>query len=291
MDRRYLPTLAALLGIALFGAMDGLMKAASAEVGAYSAMMWRCLIGALLMLPLWLAARGGWPGRAALRVHLLRSLVVAAMAVLFFWGLVRTPMAEAIGISFIAPLLALYLAAVLLKERIAGKAIVASLVGIGGVAIICLRKLGAEFDAEARLGVAAILASAVLYALNLILQRRQAQVADPRENAFLQSGLVFAILAIGSPFLGSWPAAGSWWLLGGAAVLSVASLMLLSWAYARAEAQALLPIEYSAFIWAALIGWLAFGEQVTAETIIGVALIVGACLIAARRGSTEQTAL
>jgi S-adenosylmethionine uptake transporter len=75
-----------------------------------------------------------------------------------------------------------------------------------------------------------------------------------------------------------------------AAVLIAISLMLLSWAYARAEAQALVPLEYTGFIWAALFGWLWFGEVVTLATLAGAALIVVGCLIATR-ARTELTAL
>ena len=66
--------------------------------------------------------------------------------------------------------------------------------------------------------------------------------------------------------------------------------MLLGWAYARAEAQVLVPIEYSGFIWAALFGWLYFGERVTAPTVAGTVLIVAGCWMATRR-RPEQTAL
>jgi S-adenosylmethionine uptake transporter len=71
--------------------------------------------------------------------------------------------------------------------------------------------------------------------------------------------------------------------LAGAALLAFVSLMLLSWAYARAEAQHLAPVEYTAFIWASLFGFLLFGEAVRPLTLIGAAMIVGACLIAAGR--------
>jgi S-adenosylmethionine uptake transporter len=59
--------------------------------------------------------------------------------------------------------------------------------------------------------------------------------------------------------------------------------MLLNWGYARAEAQALVPLEYTGFGWAALAGWLRFGEPVTATTLAGTALIVLGCWIATRR--------
>ena len=71
--------------------------------------------------------------------------------------------------------------------------------------------------------------------------------------------------------------------IGAGALLAMISLMVISWGYGRAEAQALLPIEYSAFIWAALTGWVMFGEPVTGATVAGVVLIVAGCLIAARR--------
>ena len=59
-------------------------------------------------------------------------------------------------------------------------------------------------------------------------------------------------------------------------------MLLLSWAYARAEAQILIPVEYTAFVWAAFFGWLFFAEPVTWPVLLGTALIVGGSLIAAR---------
>ena len=57
----------------------------------------------------------------------------------------------------------------------------------------------------------------------------------------------------------------------------------MSWAYARAETRILIPVEYSAFIWAAIIGWFWFGEVVTGITLVGTVLIVFGCLRAARQ--------
>ena len=106
---------------------------------------------------------------------------------------------------------------------------------------------------------------------------------------------VAVVLACGAPWFAVVPQGLVQWLpLVGAAALAIVSLLLLSWAYARAEAQVLIPVEYTAFIWAALLGWLLFDEQVTGATLAGVALIVLGCWIAARQGRpvhSEQTAL
>lgn len=291
-DHHLLPYLSTAAGIATFSVMDALMKGASLAVGAYSAMLVRSIIGAVLMFPLWRHSGGHWPDRRALGIHALRGAVSSVMATSFFWGLVRTPIAVGIGISFIAPLIALYLAAVVLGERIERRAILASLLGLGGVVVIAAAQLGdPRLGNEAAWGIGAILASAAFYAWNLILQRQQAQVAAPREIAFFQTLFVGLFLSLASPWLLSLPPAGALAQILGAAVLAMVSIMLLSWGYARAEAQALLPIEYTAFIWAALMGWLMFREPVSAATLAGVALIVWGCWIAAPRRPTEQTAL
>ena len=286
-----LPFAAAVTGIATFSAMDAVMKGASIEAGVYNALLLRCISGTLLMLPIWALSGARRPGTGALKVHMVRSTVVTGMALLFFWGLVRIPLAEAIALSFIAPLIALFLAAVLLGEQIQPKAVIASLLGLGGVLIIAAeRVVSGTLDARTGWGIAAVLASAVLYAWNLILQRQQAQLASPQEIALFQNLLVAAILALASPWLLVWPAASALGAIVFAAFLAIVSLMLLSWGYARAETQALVPVEYTGFIWAALFGWLIYGEAVTWGTVLGVVLIVIGCWIAARK-PTEMTAL
>ncbi len=286
-----MPFLSVAIGIATFSMMDAAMKSASLQAGVYNALLFRNIGGTLLMIPIWLLAGRPMPSAAGMKVHLQRSTVVALMAVLFFYGLVRIPIAEAIAISFIAPLIALYLAAILLKEKIQPAAILASLMGMAGVAVIGAARFGSgEFTQESIAGTLAILTSAVFYALNLILQRKQAQLAKPFEIALFQNMLVAAIFLLAAPWLASWPSAGALRDIGLGAILATTALVFLSWGYARAEAQALVPIEYTGFLWAALFGWLWFDEKVGAATVAGAVLIVIGCWIAARK-PTEQTAL
>ncbi|MGH6786884.1 MAG: DMT family transporter [Novosphingobium sp.] len=294
-DRRSLPFLAAILGIALFSLMDAFMKNASLAVGAYSAMLVRSAFGVVVMLPLWKLAGGAWPARAALRLHALRGTISAGMAITFFWGLIRLPLAEAIALSFIAPLIALYLAAALLGERIEQRAVLASLLGLAGVLVIGAGRIGAgRFGPDAAWGIGAILVSAVLYAFNLILQRKQALLAGPREVTLFQMGFTLLILALFAPWFAVLPDARAAGDIFVSALLAAAALMLLSWAYGKAETQALIPIEYTAFVWAALLGWAMFAEAVTGATLAGAGLIVLGCWLAARQSPAapgEQTAL
>ena len=112
---------------------------------------------------------------------------------------------------------------------------------------------------------------------------RSALIAKPLEIAFYQNLIVFFMLLMVAPFLIVVPTELAHW--GGAALaaaLAVGSLMLMSHAYSQAEAQRLVSVEYTAFIWAAILGWWFFAEPVTTRTLLGTALIVLGCLISAR---------
>jgi S-adenosylmethionine uptake transporter len=280
--RPFVPFMVAAAGIGTFSLMDAAMKDLALSIGAYNAVIWRNTFGALLMGLLFIGTRQKWPSAHLLKIHLWRSIVVSVMAIGFFWSLTKLPLAEAIGLSFIAPVIALYLAAVMLGETIGKEAIWASLAGLGGVVIIMAGRLSGHYTTGHLWGAAAVLFSAVVFAYNLILARQQAQVAGPIEIAFFQNLFVAATLSLVAPWFLQPIALSDVPMIGGAATLAIVSLLLLSWAYARAEAQILIPVEYTAFVWAAFFGWLFFAEPVTLPVLMGTALIVCGSLIAAR---------
>jgi S-adenosylmethionine uptake transporter len=276
---------AACLGIALYSVMDAVMKGLALAMGAYAALFWRLVAGAGIMTPLFLLSGPRMPARRILVVHFGRSVIIAVMAIAFFWGIARVPLAEAVALTFIAPLIALALAALFLKERIGFRSVLASLIGLAGVGVILAGQIGTPHKDDALLGMVAILVSAVFYAVNLVIARHQAQHAKPIEIAFFQNWFILGLFCLPAPLLLTMPDAGQWPAIVAAAALAIVSLMLLSWAYARAEAQVLLSVEYTAFVWAALMGWLFFREALTLVTIAGTLLIVAGCLIAARKPS------
>ena len=280
--RPFIPFMVAAAGVGTFSLMDAAMKDLALSLGAYNAVMWRNCLGALFMGLLFIGTRQKWPAAHILKIHLWRSIIVSVMAVSFFWSLTKLPLAEAIGLSFIAPVIALYLAAVMLGEKIGREAIWASLAGLGGVAIILTGRLSGHYTSGHLWGAAAVLFSAVVFAYNLILARKQAQIAGPIEIAFFQNLFVAATLSLVAPWFLQPIAMSDVPMVGSAAALAIISLLLLSWAYARAEAQILIPVEYTAFVWAAFFGWLFFAEPVTLPVLLGTALIVSGSLIAAR---------
>jgi S-adenosylmethionine uptake transporter len=273
----------AAIGIAIFSLMDAVMKGLTLALGAYTTILWRSMAGVLVSGVLYVAQRPPLPSRTVFRLHLVRGGLAVVSAVAFFWGLARMPMAQAVALSFIAPLLALFLAALLLGERIKGAAFLGSLSALAGVIVILAGQWQSQLGPEAFRGAVAVLFSALCYAYNVVLMRQQAQVAGPIEVAFFQSLIVAVLMMIGAPFLADVPALAHMPMIFVAACLAVASLLILAWAYARGEASYLVSTEYTAFVWAAIYGWLFFGEHVALPTLIGAGLIVAGCVIAARQ--------
>jgi S-adenosylmethionine uptake transporter len=259
---------AAVAGIALFSIMDMVMKGLTLAIGTFPTLLWRSLIGIVFAAIPFLATRNPWPRGTALRLHLLRGTMMVPMAVLFFWGLARIPIAQAVALTFIAPLTALVLAAFILKEPIGKRTVGGSIAAFAGIVVIFVGQAQAD-----------------------LVMRRQAQHAGPIEIAFFQNLVIGTVLLISAPIVGAPLPTGHWAELGLAAGLAIGSLMLLGWGYARAGAAYLSTTEYTAFLWGMLLGWLRFGERVSPFTLAGAALIVAGCLVAARTRKVEHPAL
>lgn len=276
--------LAALGAVAVLSIMDAVMKHLVLAIGIFAVSVWRALANLLVAAALYLPRRLKWPDRSTLRIHVLRSAVVTIMAFLFFWGIGRVPLAQAIALTFIAPLIAMLLAVPLLGERVGKSSIAGALAAFAGVIVIVAGQSRGTLGEGVLVGTAAILGSALCYAVNIVLMRRQALAALPLEINFFQSLCVLILWSAAIPLMGppDWPGVEWRWIVV-ACLLSTSGTLLFAWAYARGEAGYLAVTEYSAFLWASALGWLVFTEPLSLDTLAGAVLIVGGCLIAARR--------
>ena len=297
-DVRQQPVLAfavALAAVAILSIMDAVMKGLVLAIGLYATSVWRALVGITVSSLLYLPRRKAWPGPAVIRLHILRGVVVTVMGLLFFFGLGRIPMAQAIALTFISPLIALFLAAVTLGEKVGRRTVIASLIAFAGVVLIVAGQASEKVGEGVFAGTIAILGSAVCYAVNIVMMRRQSQAAGPLEIGFFQNITVTTLMVASLPFLGGveWPI-GHWLAIVVAALMGFSGVLLFAFAYARGEASYLAVTEYSGFIWAAVLGWLVFAEPVSPYTLLGASMIVAGCIFAARdkpRPEPEMEAL
>lgn len=275
------PLLFAALGIALLCIMDGIVKHLGQSYSIPEVTFGRYLTGLAFTLVLW-RARGSQPfDRRMLRFHAARGVVIALAGLGFFYAVRVLPLAEAITISFVAPLMVPFAARAFLGEALRPASLAAAAVGFAGVLVAVW---GEPFDlGSARfLGVLSVLAGATFYALTLVLLRARAGTDGPARTGVLGSSFPALILLPFALGTGHAPALAHLWLFALMGLLGTAGMWCLALAYARAEAQQIAPLEFTALVWSALTSYIGFGEVPRAGLFVGAAIIMTAALMAGR---------
>ena len=262
--------------------IDALVKGLTQNVAVIDLLAWRFLFGGLYMLVAFKLAGKPMPSWAALRFHIMRTSVHILAAFFFFWGITQLALAEATVLGFTAVLMVPPLGALILGEPISKWNLGAAVIGFGGAALaLSASTSGAPDDTNRLLGAGAGLVSAFLYALTLILIRLRSRKEDALTIAMFTNVLPAIMLL---PFLFmSVPSLNVTYvpvfaLLGG---LGALIWYFMTLAYSRASAQRLAPLEYTALIWASVLGAVFFQEVPSWQLYVGAFIIIGTCLLVA----------
>ena len=181
--------LLAIFAEGLLTLMDAIIKALSARYPVLQIAFLRFgfgLIGAAVYTA-W--TRPGWPTREATLYNGLRALLIVVIATTFFFALARLPLADAIALSFISPVLTALFGVMLLGERLDWRIALALAGGFAGMLLIVGGGLGSggiEPRGADRRGCGAV--SAVGYALNIVMLRHRA-TRDPLSQIVLFQNL------------------------------------------------------------------------------------------------------
>jgi S-adenosylmethionine uptake transporter len=217
-----------------------------------------------------------------LALHAARGGSLAIGTLLFFWAIKYLPLANAIALFFVEPLILTLLSALFLHEPIGWRRITAICIGFGG-ALIVIRPSWEIFGWAALLPVGTAFCLAAYLALTRHLTRWER--AGPMQ---LWVGVFGTLVLSGALGIGAgagidvlapvWPAAREWFLLMAIGLLSTVAHLLVVAAFRRAPAGLLAPFHSIEIISATLLGLLIFGDFPDATTWVGVAIIVGAGL-------------
>ena len=272
----------ALAGLALLCAMDAVIKDVAGRYPVFEIAFARYLFGSLVIGALAAVARPGWPSRETLRANGLRALLVVVTATTFFYALARLPLAETVALSFLSPIFVALAANLILGEAVDRRVVSGIAAGFAGMVVIVAGKTGLSFEGSFW-GVAAVLLSAVTYALSMVLLRARAQTDPVVTIVAIQNAAPAAILLVPALLVWRPPSLEDWGLLAFIGTLGVLGHLLMARAYAKAQAARLASLEYTALIWASLFGFAFFGEVPTVATLAGAALIVVGAGVASRR--------
>jgi drug/metabolite transporter (DMT)-like permease len=213
-------------------------------------------------------------------VHLLRSITGVISMFCNFAALKMLPLAELTAYSFVAPIFAVVLAALILREHVGPFRGAAVVVGFAGVLLMIephggVRSLfGAGFSA----GAALALLGALLSAFVVVFIRQMS--ATERSETIVFYFMLFTAVA-GAMTMIWWhvplsPKMAAWLVMSG--LLGGVGQICMTYSYRYAEPSLLAPFDYVAMVWAALFGFLAFAEIPERLVLAGAAVVVASGL-------------
>lgn len=276
------PLLLAIVAIAMGSAIDALVKGVAPNAGLQHLLAWRFLFGALIALAVFRAQKRPTPSWESIRFHTVRGLLQLAGAGTFFYALMHLPLAVATIIGFTAALMVPFVAWALMRERVSPVALIATVIGFAGAAFaVTGRPQSGAVSEHWFLGVVSCFLAAFLYALILVMLRMRATKEDATTIAMFTNLVpAIAMLPVTFGLFGAvdWRDIPMFLLFG---IFGYAVWYLMTLAYARAPAQRLAPLEYTALIWSGVFGSIFFAEYPGWQTWVGAVIIIAACLIVA----------
>jgi drug/metabolite transporter (DMT)-like permease len=275
-----------LVSMFCFALVDALAKSVALAYPANEVTFFRMLFG---LLPALAVCLRGKPLASRLR-HMdvrgqtLRSLTLLGASGLFFAGLPYVPLSIAVAIAYSETLLVIVLAPLLLKEVLKPRDALAAVVGFAGVLFV-VHPNGVQVN---WLGPVLLLSSALCGALSII-QIKRIRATDDSSTTVLYFTVVGTIVTGLSLFFAwrtpSFDALARMALLG---AFATAGQLLMTTAFRQADAGALAPYNYTSIVWAALFGYVMWGETIGAMPVFGIALIVGSSIAVAVRRKQEE---
>lgn len=277
------PLLAGALAIASFVSMDASVKSLAPRYDALQLAFFRFASGSVFAVLLWLRFRSPMPARAEWRFHAWRCGLLLLSLVGYFHALTLLPLAQAVAMSYVAPIATSLLAVWLLGERPSPWIWLALACGVAGVGVALWPELRAQGSGAQLQGLLSAGLSALAFSGVMILARRQAQ-RDALWTILLLQNLG-PMLLLAAPAAWDWRPfqAADLAVIGLVGAFATVGLLALTWAFSHLEASRVAPLEYTSFVWAVLLGYLLFGEVPSVHTAVSAALIVAGCMLLLRR--------
>ncbi len=267
-----------IIAMLMLPGLDAIAKGLSGSVSSGQVAFSRFLFQITLMSPLLLRTSGPWL-TPTLWLHALRGGFIAIATVLFFTGLAYLPIADAIAIFFIEPLIVTLLSAVFLGEHVGWRRLSAIAVGFVG-ALIIIRPTFAEVGWPVLYPVG----TAVCFSIYFLLTRKLVKKEDPIRLQFFAG--VFGFLVMGIALIAGtelqinaltavWPTQFEWSLLALLGLIATVGHLLVVLACQKAPIGVLAPFQYVEIIGATILGWIFFKDFPDLLTWLGIFIIVG----------------
>jgi len=273
-DRPALGIALMIAGVAAFAVMDATIKWLTADYPVPQVVALRSWFG-LPLLGILALHEGGFRSLKTSRplVHIGRYGLVLILSFSFFWALSQMKLVDAIAVSFAAPIFITALSVPLLKEPVGLHRWIAIAIGFCGVLIILRPGMGVF-----QWTTIVVLCSVVAYALIMITTRAfKSTESTAALMLYPQLGISLTGIVI-APLVWVTPDLGDLGLFALAGLFGSIGVMCLTHAFRLAPVAAISPFEYTALIWATLLGFLLWDELPDRYTLVGAGIVISSGL-------------
>jgi len=267
-----------LAGVAMFALNDALGKWLVADYGVGQLMLMRSIGAGVVLAPMILSLRVKMIDRRQARLQVLRIVCAAADTFAFYYSTRYLPLADVMTFYMASPLITTALSAPILGEKVERFRWIAVLIGFVGV-LIALRPSPQMFSWTAPIA----LFGATTFAVSQTITRelRGIHWLPLVSWQFVGNGLIGAATV---PWIWTTPSLFDLGLMFLVGVVAMICFICMVRALALARAAVLAPLQYSAILWAAILGWLIWRDAPSLPIIVGNAIIIGSGLYVAARG-------
>jgi drug/metabolite transporter (DMT)-like permease len=271
--------------IAVLSLQDVLGKTLAERYSVFQMMALRSVIALVLALPIVHHYIGlGSIRTTHWKAHLLRSSCMLGAFLLYYRALRDLPLADATAIFFGAPFFMSVLSWLLLHEPIGARRFAALALGFVGVLII-VQPTGDGFKPAALL----VLIGSVLYPLAVVTTRSLSVHDSPTTMLIWLLVAQTVISGLVTPSVWESPTSTAWAQLAGIAVLTLLGHLALASAFSKAPVAVLAPLEYSALVFAAVFGFVVWGDVPGTTFWIGAPIIVASSILSTLVGPPSVT--
>lgn len=275
------PALWMILACAFFALMAVFVKEASAYLSIAALVMWRGVISAVFSGGV-LLARGGTPRTRYVNLHFYRGVIGIASLSMFYYAVAHLPIATAVTLNYLSPVILTVLTTLLLRERLKLGHVAAVALSFSGTVLL----LRPTFDSHHWLAGLVALTSAFTSAFASYNVRVIVRTGEPEDRVvfwFSVTGILAALPVVlvegRAPF-----AAGALWPVIGLGLTGTLGQLAITRAFGRGVTVTVAALSYSTVVFSSLLGMALRGEMLPASSWIAIGVIIAGGVVAIRAG-------
>ena len=272
------------VSVGMLAALDGMVKHVnSLGMHPFEIAFFRNLFGLFAMIPFFMRIGFSELRTQRLKFHLGRGIIHSASMITWFWALTVIPLADATALSFMVPVFASIGAIFIMREPSQASRWISIIIGFLGM-IVILRPGFTDIS----LGTWLVLGGTIFVATSKLMTKSLSRTESPSTIVAYMS-LTLTVVSFGvATLVWTWPTAEMWLWFAALGGLGSIAHVIQAQSYKDGDVTLIEPVGFLRLVWAALVGFVVFGEVPQVWSWLGGGIIMIGVLMLIRSESNHK---